>query len=111
MSCSRTYENYDENEYFLKFHNIHPILMYSTNKYDLQKKELQITLLNKLNDKLIDEDTLKNIYNDLIKLEIKYKNILNKIQYEHKEIENNIKINNEKNLINFISFINEQSFN
>lgn len=51
MSCSRTYENYDENEYFLKFHNIHPILMYSTNKYDLQKKELQITLLNKLNDK------------------------------------------------------------
>jgi hypothetical protein len=110
MSCSRTYENYDENEYFLKFHNIHPILMYSTNKYDLQKKELQITLLNKLNDKLIDEDTLKNIYNDLIKLEIKYKNILNKIQYEHKEIENNIKINNEKNLINFILFINEQSF-
>lgn len=110
MSCSRTYENYDENEYFLKFHNIHPILMYSTNKYDLQKKELQITLLNKLNDKLIDEDTLKNIYNDLIKLEIKYKNILNKIQYEHKEIEKNIKINNEKNLINFILFINEQSF-
>ena len=111
MSCSRTYENYNENDYFLKFHNIHPILVYSNNKYDLKKKELQITLLNKLNNKLINEETFYNIYNDLIKLENKYDNILNKINYEHKEIEKNIKINNEKNLINFISFINEQSFN
>ena len=42
------YENYNENEYFLLFHNIHPILIYSNNEYDKKKKEFQIKLLNDL---------------------------------------------------------------
>lgn len=101
----KTHENYDENEYFLLFNTIHPILIYSNNKYDLKKKKLQIYLLNKLNNKLINKEQLTKIYNNIINLENKYKNMLNQIQYEHKEIEKNIKINNEKSLINFIDNI------
>ena len=32
------YENYNENEYFLLFHNIHPILIYSNNEGFLKIK-------------------------------------------------------------------------
>lgn len=98
-----THENYDENEYFLIFHNIHPILMYSNNKYDIKKKELQIKLLNDYNDNKITKDELKTNYNLLLKVETQYKILLDTIECEHKKIQKNIKENNENLLINYIN--------
>ena len=54
MNC-RTYELYDENEYFLKYLNIHPILRYSNKEFDKAKKEFQINLLDKFNKELAKE--------------------------------------------------------
>ena len=54
-----TYENYNENEYFLLFHNIHPILIYSNNEYDKKKKEFQIKLLNDYKDNKISKKQLE----------------------------------------------------
>jgi hypothetical protein len=98
-----THENYDENEYFLIFHNIHPILMYSNNKYDIKKKELQIKLLNDYNDNKITKNELKINYNLLLKVETQYKILLDTIECEHKKIQKNIKENNENLLINYIN--------
>jgi hypothetical protein len=92
-----THENYDENEYFLRFHNIHPILIYSNNEYDKQKKELQIKLLDEYKNNKITKEQLEINYNMLIDIER---------QYEHKQIQKNIKENNEKLLINYIKNFN-----
>ena len=60
---SKTHELYDEDDYFLKFLNIHPILTYSNNKIDNKKKDFQLFLLNKLHKNEITYDMLKNKYN------------------------------------------------
>lgn len=46
---NRTYEEYDENEYFLKYLSIHPILIYSNNDLDKYKRKYQEYLLNLFN--------------------------------------------------------------
>lgn len=101
-----THENYDENEYFLLFHNIHPILIYSNNEYDKQKKELQIKLLDEYKNNKITKEQLEINYNMLIDIERQYSILLNNIEYEHKQIQKNIKENNEKLLINYIKNFN-----
>jgi len=98
-----TYENYNENEYFLLFHNIHPILIYSNNEYDKKKKEFQIKLLNDYKDNKISKKQLEINYNLLLNIEKQYKILLNTIEYEHKKIKKNIKENNENLLINYIN--------
>jgi hypothetical protein len=98
-----TYENYNENEYFLLFHNIHPILIYSNNEYDKKKKEFQIKLLNDYKDNKISKKQLEINYNLLLNIEKQYKILLNTIEYEHKKIQKNIKENNENLLINYIN--------
>jgi len=98
-----TYENYNENEYFLLFHNIHPILIYSNNEYNKKKKEFQIKLLNDYKDNKISKKQLEINYNLLLNIEKQYKILLNTIEYEHKKIQKNIKENNENLLINYIN--------
>jgi len=107
MNC-RTYELYDENEYFLKYLNIHPILTYSDKELDKVKKELQITLLNKFNNELISYEDLQKIYEDILKIENNNKNILYDIQEQHKEIEEKIHKNIENNLIIYFKQLNKE---
>ncbi len=97
---NRTYEEYDENEYFLKYLSIHPTLFYSTNNFDKYKRKYQEYLLNLFNSEKITYDELTNKYNLLLRIEINNKIILEEIQEKHKSIENKIKKNNEINLIN-----------
>ncbi len=97
---NRTYEEYDENEYFLKYLSIHPILLYSTNDFDKSKKKYQEHLLNLFNLKHITYDELNNRYNLLLRIENNNNIILEEIKAKHKSIENKIKKNNEINLIN-----------
>lgn len=100
MDC-RTYELYDENEYFLKYLNIHPILRYSNKEVDRAKKEFQINLLNKFNQEVINYDELCNIYQNALKIEQNNKKILYNIQEQHQKIEEEITNNISNNLIIF----------
>lgn len=98
MDC-RTHELYDENEYFLKYLNIHPILRYSNREFDKAKKEFQINLLDKFNKELINYDELINIYQNALKIEQNNKILLCNIQEQHKKIEEDISNNMSNDLI------------
>lgn len=97
---NRTYEDYDENEYFLKYLSIHPILIYSNNNLDKFKRKYQEYLLNLFNLEKITYDELNNRYNLLVRIENNNNIVLEEIQAKHKNIEKKIKNNNEINLIN-----------
>ena len=59
-----THERYNENEYFVKFLQIHPYLTYSTVPRDEKKLKFQLNLLEKLNKNLpgIMELELEDFY-------------------------------------------------
>jgi hypothetical protein len=94
-----TYERYDENEYFLKFLTIHPILLYSTDKYDNHKKLYQQYLIDLFNTEKLTYEELENQYNKLIKIETENKIILEQIKVQHTKIEENIIKTMNNNLI------------
>jgi hypothetical protein len=98
-----THEQYDENEYFIKFLRIHPYLSYANNTYDKKKLELQLNLLNKLNDKIISIEELKTTYNKIIEKE-RNKNIkIEDLKMEHKNIINNLQYEIENEIIDFMN--------
>ena len=94
-----TYEQYDENEYFLKYLAIHPLLTYSNYEYDKYKKKFQIELLNLFNKEIINYDELQKKYKILLDSEIQNKILIEDIKERHKQIEKSILINNNENLI------------
>ena len=94
-----TYEQYDENEYFLKYLSIHPILTYSNCKYDKKKKKFQLYLLDLFNKEIINYDELQSKYKMLLSAEIDNKILIENIKEKHKNIENIIINNNKNNLI------------
>ncbi len=96
----RSYEYYDENEYFLKCLKIHPFLIYSDKSHEIKKKEFQLYLLNKYNLKEITYGELKQIYNNMINFELNQKTYLEDIKKKHKEIEKQILETNNNNLYN-----------
>ena len=97
-----THEQYDENEYFIKFLKIHPYLSYANNIYTKKKLELKLNLLNKLNDKIVNIEELKTIYNKIIEKE-RNKNIkIEDLKIEHKNIINNLKYEIENEIIDFM---------
>lgn len=100
IMTNRTYEEYDENEYFLKYLSIHPILIYSNNDLDKYKRKYQEYLLNLFNLEKITYDELNDQYNLLVRIENNNNIILDEIHEKHKNIEKKIKKNNEINLIN-----------
>ena len=79
-----TYEQYDENEYFIKFKAIHPCLIYSKDVYNFQKKEFQLRLLNKLNANEITYDQLKEKYSELMKQENEKNNYIENLKDYYK---------------------------
>jgi hypothetical protein len=90
-----TYEQYDENEYFLKFKQIHPYIYYSKDEYYVEKRKFQIKLLEKLEKNEINDDKFKEIYLLLIKKENDKFTHLENIKQIHKNI-----IKNEEEYIN-----------
>lgn len=102
----QTTDLYNEDEYFIKFKNIHPILYYSNKIYDIKKKEFQIQLLQQLTNDQITNDELNEKYNNFISLELKYKIIIDTIEYDHTQILNNMKKKYEDILINYLDSIN-----
>jgi hypothetical protein len=103
-----TYEQYDENEYFLKYLTIHPILIYSNNEYDKNKKKYQEYLLNLFNKEIINYEILKQKYDYLVNIEIQNKILYEHIKEKHRNIENDIVNNNNKNLINLCNTLIKQ---
>lgn len=103
--CERTYERYDENEYFLKFLSIHPILIYSLKEVDIKKKEFQLYLLDEFNKENITYDNLKFKYDKLIEYEKQGKIELDTIKYYHKHIEEMILKSHEKNMSQLYSIL------
>lgn len=95
---SRTYELYDENEYFLKYLSIHPWLRYSTKPTDINKKLFQLQLLEKFNKEEITYDELKNRYEIIINVENNNKELISKLQLKHKRIEETCEELNNNNL-------------
>lgn len=102
---SRTYEMYDNNEYFIKFKLIHPQSYYASDDYTIQKKNFQIKLLKKLENNIINETQFIEIYTLLIKKENSKYTYLSNLKLNHKEIiktEETV-INDE--ILNFMDFI------
>ena len=98
-----TYEQYDENEYFINFKLVHPILIYAKDAYNLKKKEYQLKLLNRLNNNEITFEQLKETYSELVAKEIE-KSIY--IEHLKEYYENSIK--NENNILEYsiLQYIN-----
>lgn len=94
----RTYEMYDENEYFIKFLKIHPFLSYATENYDKKKLQLQLNLLKDYELKKITLNDLQIKYTKIIEFEKKQKIYLENVKQNHKEKEKEIEININKNL-------------
>jgi len=98
-----THEQYDENEYFVHFLRIHPYLTYANNTYDKKKLELQLNLLNKFNDKIINIEELKTIYNKIIEKERNENIKIENLKTEHKNIINHLKHNIENEIIDLMN--------
>lgn len=103
--CERMYERFDENEYFLKFLNIHPILSYSLKEVDKKKKELQLFLLDEFNKENINYDELSEKYNTIIELERQNKIKLDELRQYHKNIEEMMKTTYETTIINIYDLV------
>lgn len=103
--CSRTYESYDVNEYFLKFLTIHPILVYSPHKINQKKKEFQLYLLDEFNKENITYDELSNQYNKIIEYERQGLIELDTLKFYHKTIEESMKKSYETNMKNIYSLL------
>lgn len=103
-----TYEKYDYNEYFIKFLQIHPQLIYANNKFDLIKKKFQITLLKLLNENKINKEKLINIYKKIETIENNNKNILMNLEYLQKYTIKELSSDLENKLIqNIETYINK----
>ena len=101
----RTYEMYDENEYFIRFQKISPILLYKTDEYSLKKIIYQQKILKDLNDKKITISEFKDLYKKIVDYEISKKikleefkarcnKIINKVKdYQYEDLIKNIDIN------------------
>jgi hypothetical protein len=103
--CERTYERFDENEYFLKYLTIHPILIYSFKEVDKKKKELQLFLVDELNKENISYDELSKKYNTIIELERQNKIKLDELRDYHKNIEEMMKTSYETNMIKIYDLV------
>ena len=99
-----TWENYDEDEYFLRFHRIHPILIYSENEFDKQKLNLQDKLLIALQNKKISMDDFTKKYKKISKMCINKKIKKDTTEYEYKQLMKTkleeIEIQENKNIMN-----------
>lgn len=107
MNC-KTHELYDENEYFLKFLIIHPILIYSNKPQDLHKKKFQQYLLDKFNKEEIDYDQLKHKYDIIVNYEQKNKIFLEQIKEEQNQFFNKIKEYNINRISNVYDILYEK---
>ncbi len=98
----RTYEMYDENEYFIKFQRISPTLLYMTDTYSLKKIIYQKNLLNNLNENKITLEEFKNQYQIIINKEIKQKITLENLKKKLNNIVDIMKINQYNDLVKHI---------
>jgi len=96
---NHTWENYDENEYFIKFLEIHPYLVHSNMNNDYNKKKLKFQkyLLKEILDNNMTKQEMVGKYNLLILKENEKYSTIEHIKQEQKKIINNIstKINND----------------
>lgn len=104
MNC-RTYELYDENEYFLKYLSIHPILIYSLKDVDIKKKELQLYLLDEFNKEIITYDKLCDKYKIVMEQEKQGRTALETIKYNHRQIEELMFKSHESNMASIYELI------
>jgi CRISPR/Cas system CSM-associated protein Csm2 small subunit len=67
MSCERTYERYDEDEYFMIFLRIHPYLYYHHESSEISHKkfEIQCKLLTQIDANEITTEKAKQIYGEI----------------------------------------------
>ncbi len=98
----RTYEMYDENEYFIKFQRISPTLLYMTDTYSLKKIIYQKNLLNNLNENKITLEEFKNQYQIIINKEIKQQITLENLKKKLNNIVDIMKINQYNDLVKHI---------
>jgi len=104
MNC-RTYEQYNEDEYFLKYLAIHPWILYSNQPNDFNKKQFQIFLLDKFNKEIITYDELRDKYSTIMNAEKQNKQLLSELHYKHKLIEDKCEEFNNNNLNNLYKLL------
>jgi len=96
----RTYEMYNEDDYFMKYLSIHPYLVFSAKLHDIKKREYQTYLLDLFNMEKIDYDELCNKYKIIQRVELSNAHMINVIKADtKKQIEKLENIQNQE-LIN-----------
>lgn len=116
MSCDRTYERYDEDEYFMRFFRIHPYLSYVNEDDEINQLKLSIQrrLIELSNDKNIDfsQDKCIEKYSKLVNIQTDNKCFLAKTEAEMKKLLKSIKNEMNNNTIdrfkNILNNINSQ---
>ncbi len=97
MSNLRKYEMYDIDEYFIKFMEISPILLYTNeiDNYNMCKLKLQRKLLHKHADNSLSKEDIVLKYKELIEYANKKKELYSDVQSNFlrilKELENSDK--------------------
>jgi uncharacterized protein YfkK (UPF0435 family) len=105
MASYHTHENYDENEYFIKFKEIHPYLYYANDNYNIKKKEFQVKLLNNLKSSIITDEQFTEIYDLVIKKENNKYKYLEQVKSEQQRIIELCKKEIDTEIIDYMNYV------
>jgi lipid II:glycine glycyltransferase (peptidoglycan interpeptide bridge formation enzyme) len=110
MSCEKTYERFDEDEYFIKFFQIHPYLSYANadDEFNKTKLDLQRRLIETHGEGKYSKEKCLKVYTDLLDLQIKNKIFISTTEAEMKDMLKNIKKSmNENNILHFKNILDK----
>lgn len=103
MSCEKTHERYDEDEYFVRFFKVHPYLSYvkEDDELNMLKLKIQRQLIesNGSDDVVHSREKCINVYNTLIKMQNDNKKFIIDTEFEMRQMIKNIKNEMNKNMI------------
>lgn len=100
MSCERTYECLDFNEWFERFLTVHPQLQYFQDEQKLL--ELQEILSQKYKEKIYTREETINIYNNYVEKKREQDILYYDKEFEVKQFLKRYKKNTKQNIDNFI---------
>lgn len=107
MSELRKYEKYDIDEYFIKFLDISPILLYTNeiDKYNMSKLKLQRKLLHSFSTNILSKDKVITKYKEFMEYSSKKKELYSDVQNNFLKVLKNLEDTNKLDEINNMNLI------
>lgn len=105
MSCERTHERYDEDEYFVKFFQIHPYLTYvkEDDELNMLKLKIQRQLIELSgsggNEAKYSKEKCLKVYEQLTQMQRENRILISNTEAEMKQLLKNIKNSMNENMI------------